>query len=68
MTNPIDKLRELLIRHDPYYTRSDDSSVWRKGEAEAEQIASLQITLAALGCADEVDDLIAEIRNSRITY
>lgn len=49
----VEKLISVLARHDWYYSRSDDGSVYRKGEAEWREICWLMKRMEGVGMGGE---------------
>jgi hypothetical protein len=51
------QLKEALVRHDWYYDRSDDYSVYRRGSENATRIQSLRRQCAAAGLGEQAEAL-----------
>lgn len=59
MSNVIEQLKEALAKHDWYYARSDDHSVYCKGAANADKIQILRRQAAAAGDGAQAEEIYA---------
>lgn len=56
----LNKLKDMLMKHDKYYDYSDDHSVWKKGNEEFNAIYALANQLKLAGYSTEVQELFAK--------